>query len=183
MNALLKPNRFEGTPLVDPAEFRRCMRTVPGAVAVITCGEPGHRTGLTATAVCSLTDAPPTLLACVNGSASAHPVIRRTGRFAVNILSEADLDVAGRFAGRDGIKGEDRFEGLACTQAPGGAPILAEALASFDCVLEAEHRYGTHSVFIGRVLSAATDPTRPPLLYLDGRFGTFAEDAARAASR
>ncbi len=94
----------------------------------------------------------------MNGSASAHPVIRRTGRFAVNILSEADLDVAGRFAGRDGIKGEDRFEGLACTQAPGGAPILAESLASFDCILEAEHRYGTHSVFIGRVLSAR--PTR-----------------------
>ncbi len=138
------------------------MRVVPGAVAIITCGEPGARTGLTATAVCSLTDAPPTLLVCVNGTASAHPVICRTGRFAVNILAEADLAVAGLFAGRTDLKGEDRFERLACTQAPDGSPILEDALASFDCALEAEHRYGTHSVFIGRVLSATTNPRATP---------------------
>lgn len=183
MSAWLKPKRVDDAAHVDPDEFRRCMREVPGAVAIITCGEPGARTGLTATAVCSLTDAPPTLLVCVNGTASAHPVICRTARFAVNILAEADLAVAGLFAGRTGLKGEDRFDQLTCTQAPDGLPIIEDALASFDCALEAEHRYGTHSVFIGRVLSAATNPRRNPLLYLDGRFGTFAETAANASSR
>lgn len=183
MVAMLKPNPAEDVPFVDPDEFRRCMRAVPGAVAVITCGEPGARTGLTATAVCSLTDAPPTLLACVNGTASAHPVICRTGRFAVNILAESDLRLAGLFAGRTGAKGEDRFDQLTCTQAPDGSPIIEGALASFDCALEAEHRYGTHSVFIGRVLSALTNPRRGPLLYLDGRFGTFAETAANSSAR
>lgn len=158
---------------VDMAEFRRGMRGVAGAVAVITCGEDGQRTGLTATAVCSLTDQPPMLLACVNNAASAHPVIRRTGRFAVNILARTQGAVAGRFAGRDGAEGEQRFAGAAWTRAEDGAPVLAEALASFDCVLEAEHRHGTHSIFVGRVIAVTAREDERPLLYHEGRFGTF----------
>ena len=156
------------------AEFRRCMRGLAGAVAVITCGAHGLRTGLTATAVCSLTDRPPMLLACVNNAASAHPIIRETGRFAVNILDEGHLPLAGRFAGRDGAEGEQRFAGAEWIQSEAGAPMLAGALASFDCALEAEHRHGSHSIFVGRVLAAVSGPGVQPLLYHAGRFGTFA---------
>jgi len=163
---------------VDPAEFRRCMRAVPGAVALITCGEEGARTGLTATAVCSLTDSPPMLLVCVNSGASAHPVIRQTGRFAVNLLSDNHQDIAGRFAGRNGAEGEQRFVGAAWVGLDTGAPVLAEALASFDCALEAEYQHGSHSIFVGRVLAAASGESQSPLLYLAGRFGTFAEPLA-----
>lgn len=163
---------------VDAAEFRRCMRDVAGAVAVITCGQDGMRTGLTATAVCSLTDQPPMLLACVNSTASAHAVIRETGRFAVNILSDAHLPVANRFAGRDGSKGETRFADARWVRLEDGAPVLAEAMASFDCLLEAEHCHGSHSIFVGRVQAVAASGDGRPLLYHAGRFGTFQEPLA-----
>jgi flavin reductase len=159
----------------DPAEFRRCMRTVAGAVTVITCGEDGARTGLTATAMCSLTDTPPTLLVCVNASASAHPVIGRTRRFAVNVLSETQRGLAERFTSRGGAAGEARFEGARWMRRNGGAPMLDGALASFDCALEAEHRYGSHSIFIGRVMAATAQDAGMPLLYLGGRFGMFGD--------
>jgi len=159
---------------LDPAEFRRCLREVPGAVAVITSGAAGARTGLTATAVCSLSDSPPMLLACVNGSASAHPVIRETGRFTVNILADRHLDVAGHFAGRHGTEGEARFVDADWTVSAEGGSVLASAVANFDCVLEAEHHYGSHSIFIGRVQAAQARPGLSPMIYLNGRFGTFA---------
>jgi flavin reductase len=165
---------------LDPAEFRRCMRAVPGTVAVITAGEAGARTGLTATAICSLSDAPPMLLACVNGNASAHPVIRSTGRFAVNILADSHQELAGRFAGRHGAEGEDRFADASWIQSEGGASVLATAIATFECLLEAEHRHGSHSVFVGRVQAVTSNASQPPLIYLDGRFGTFAEPAVAA---
>jgi flavin reductase len=164
----------DGAGGLDPAEFRRCLREVPGAVAVITTGATGARTGLTATAVCSLSDTPPMLLACVNGSASAHPVIRDTGRFTVNILADRHLEIAGHFAGRHGTEGEARFVDADWTALAGGGSILSSAVASFDCVLEAEHHYGTHSIFIGRVEAAQARPGQPPMIYLNGRFGTFA---------
>ena len=159
---------------LNPAVFRRCLREVPGAVAVITTGVAGARTGLTATAVCSLSDTPPMLLACVNGSASAHPVIRDTGQFTVNILADRHLDVAGHFAGQHGTEGEERFADPDWAQLAGGGSVLASAVASFDCVLEAEHHYGTHSIFIGRVQAAQARSGLSPMIYLDGRFGTFA---------
>ena len=159
---------------LDPAEFRRCLREVPGAVAVITSGVAGARTGLTATAVCSLSDSPPMLLACVNGSASAHPVIRETGRFTVNILADRHGDVAGHFAGRQGTEGEARFVDADWTVSTEGGSVLTSAVASFDCVLEAEHHYGSHSIFIGRVQAAQARPGLAPMIYLNGRFGTFA---------
>ncbi|ONG44620.1 flavin reductase [Pseudoroseomonas deserti] len=164
--------RVEGPP--DAATFRRCMRGQAGTVAVITCGEGDSRTGLTATAVCPVTDAPPTVLVCVNAGASAHPVIRATGRFGVSFLAGDQQEIAGRFAGRGGVAGAARYDGAAWHQAPSGAPLLQEALVSFDCVLEAEHRHGSHSIFIGRIDAARWREDAAPLLYLDGRFGHFA---------
>ena len=158
---------------MDPAVFRRCLREVPGAVAVITTGKTGARTGLTATAVCSLSDSPPMLLACVNGSASAHPVIRDTGRFTVNILSDEHVEVAGHFSNRHGTEGEARFVDPDWTELASGGSILSSAVASFDCVLEAEHHYGTHSIFIGRVEAAEARSGLSPMIYLNGQFGTF----------
>jgi flavin reductase len=168
----------EGT--MDAAEFRRCMRGVTGAVGVITCGEDGARTGLTATAICSLTDSPPMLLACVNQQASAHPIICRHGRFAVNILSADHLPVAQRFAGQGGAGGEQRFEHPGWIRQGEGAPMLRGAIASFDCVLEAEYKHGSHSIFVGKVLSATSSDGARPLLYHAGCFGTFGEAAAPA---
>lgn len=163
---------------LDPTEFRRCMKVVPGTVSVITSGEAGSRTGLTATAVCSVSDTPPMLLVCVNGHASAHPVIRDTGRFAVNVLADSHRDLACRFAGQHGVDGEDRFVDAQWITSSSGASVLETAAATFECVLEAEYRHGSHSIFIGRVEAATSRESPIPLIYLNGGFGTFVELSA-----
>ena len=159
--------------LIDPAAFRAGMRAMPGAVCVIAAGRPGARTGMTATAVCSLSDAPPMLLCCVNAGASAHPLIRQEGRFSINLLADEHAAVAVRFAGREGITGEARFDLGNWGMAASSAPVLRDALASFDCVLEAEHRHATHSIFVGSVQAVSTRAGAAPLLYLAGGFGGF----------
>lgn len=166
---------------IDAAEFRGCMRSLTGAVSIITCGEVGHRTGLAATAVCSLTDSPPMLLICVNSTASAHPVIRNAGCFAVNVLCDRDASIAGRFSSKS-VMGEARFHDGDWTTLETGAPVLADAVVSFDCQLETEHQYGSHSIFIGKVMAATTRGGKSPLLYHDGHFGTFAAPAVSNAS-
>lgn len=157
----------------DAAAFRGAMRLVPGAVAVIATGAAGARSGMTATAVCSLSDAPPMLLACVNASASSHPVIRARGHFSVNLLAEEQAAIAARFAGAGGAKGEDRFQLGDWTVLDTGAPVLRDAMAAFDCDLVAEHVHATHSIFVGAVRGIAARAAAPPLLYLAGGFGGF----------
>ncbi|MDB5370777.1 MAG: flavin reductase [Roseomonas sp.] len=160
-------------PGADPAAFREGMRAMPGAVAIIATGHAGERTGMTATAVCSLSDSPPMLLVCVNAAASAHPVIREHGHFAVNLLAEGQDEIAARFAGRGGLKGEARFGLGDWATLETGAPVLRDAMVSFDCALVAEHVHTTHSIFVGAVQGIASRPGAPPLLYLAGEFGGF----------
>ena len=164
----LKPPKASAT--VSPAEFRQCMRQLAGAVTVIATGEVGYRFGLTATAICSLSDDPPTLLACVNRSASAHDVIQKNRTFSVNLLSGKQAVVAGRFAGRAGLKGEARFEGATWVTMATGAPILKDALAAFDCRVTQEHVFATHTIFIGQVVAAAAREDADPLIYIRGEF-------------
>jgi flavin reductase (DIM6/NTAB) family NADH-FMN oxidoreductase RutF len=159
--------------LLDPAAFRAGMRAMPGAVAIIATGLAGARTGMTATAVCSLSDSPPMLLCCVNASASAHPLIREHGAFSINLLAEEQAEIAARFAGRDGLKGEARFALGDWGTAETGAPVLRDAMVSFDCTLQAEHVHATHSIFVGAVRGLSARAGAPPLLYLAGGFGGF----------
>lgn len=158
---------------MDPSTYRDAMRNHAGAVTIITAGSPGQRTGLTATAVCSLSDDPPSLVICVNRTASAYPIIKAERVFCVNLLAEDQHDIANCFAGRTGLKAESRFDIGQWTALATGAPALAEAVANFDCMLVNAHEMKTHAIFVGLVKAVRTKPEANPLLYIRGKFGTL----------
>ncbi len=155
--------------------FRAGMRRLTGAVCVITTkGLDGARNGLTATAVSSVTIAPPTLLCCINKSASAFEALRGSGRFAVNVLGAPDHGIASRFAG--GENGEARFISAAWMTLKTGTPVLESALVAFDCRVSGITEIGSHGIFFGEVQAVYQPETAlGPLLYRQGSFGTFAE--------
>jgi flavin reductase (DIM6/NTAB) family NADH-FMN oxidoreductase RutF len=150
---------------MDPHHYRDLMRHQAGAVTVIAAGMMGQRAGITATAFSSLSDDPPSILACVNLKSSVHRVIRETGAFSVNILASDQQQVAERFSGKDGLKGDARFQGLAWSQLTTGSPVLDGALATLDCRLNDQHDFATHSIFIGMVADGRFRAEAQPLLY------------------
>ena len=157
---------------MDAASFRDVMRHQAGAVALICTGRKGERYGLTATAVCSLTDDPPTLLACVNKNASAHDTIRATGEFSVNLLALGHEQLAAIFSGQTELNGEDRFtvENYLWTDHASGTPCLAGSVASLDCVVNEQQPFSTHTIFIGGVRHCSADERAEPLIYCRGGF-------------
>lgn len=154
---------------MDQQKFRNLMRHQAGAVTIIAVGKPGARTGLTATAMCSLTDSPPTVLICVNRNASAHKPIKAAKCFGVNVLSLPQQHLAKRFSSKQ-LEGEARFDKDAWTTLATGAPILKGTLASLDCELIDEHEVETHSIFVGRVKDGSFDEGADALLYFRGDF-------------
>src|ERR1700755_1802081 len=88
-----------------PSVFREAMSWLGPAVHVITTAGPGGKAGATATAVCSVTDAPPTLLMCLNRRSQTNPVVVENGVFCVNTLGEGGAPIADLFAGRTGVQG------------------------------------------------------------------------------
>lgn len=157
-------------PSIPSEVFRATMRHLAGAVTVIATGPEADRYGLTATAVCSLSDDPATLLVCVNRQASAHDVISANRCFSVNLLADDQEAVASRFSGRAGHRGEARFEGASWRTLATGAPTLVDAVAAFDCEVTQEHVFATHTIFIGRVVAATSRDASEPLIYLRGAF-------------
>ncbi|MBZ0325720.1 MAG: flavin reductase family protein [Alphaproteobacteria bacterium] len=157
---------------VPAKQFLAAMRQLAGAVNIVTTRHGARRAGLTATAVCSLNIEPPRLLACVNKGAGAHDDIGASGRFCVNVLGVQHVDLAQRFSGVLGIEGEERFAGGAeWGELATGAPVLAGALAAFDCRVHKAIEAASHTIFIGDVERAAGSDGAP-LIYLDGTYRT-----------
>jgi flavin reductase (DIM6/NTAB) family NADH-FMN oxidoreductase RutF len=151
---------------VDADAFRSVMRQLVGSVAVITTEGNGTLHGFTATAVCSVCAAPPTILIVVNKSARTHPYIDRKGIFAVNILADDQKEIAQHFAS----KGEDQFSSVGYALSAHGVPFIDGAVAHLECEIEKRVSIGTHTVFVARVVGTGVE-ARAPLIYHDARYG------------
>ena len=136
-----------------------------GVTVVTGIMADGTRIGLTANSFTSVSLDPPLLLFCPANGASALPMIRGSGRFAVNVLDIDGQAVADRFT----RKGIDRFAEAEWLDWD-GLPVLAAAKAAFACDLHADHDGGDHRIIVGRIRSFSLAPTRESLLYLHGRY-------------
>ncbi|MGF7446162.1 flavin reductase, partial [Klebsiella michiganensis] len=84
----------------DKQSFRDAMAHVGAAVNIITTDGPAGRAGFTASAVCSVTDAPPTLLVCLNRSASVWPIFSQHQALCVNTLAAGQEELSNVFGGK-----------------------------------------------------------------------------------
>lgn len=155
---------------IDAAEFRRVLGHFPTGITVVTSADTGGRpVGLTVSSFCSLSLAPPLVLACIEKSADSHDAIAAAGVFAVNVLPASAERLSRRFAT---LELPEKFDGVPYREEVTGAPVLEEALAWVDCRLHAIHDGGDHTIFVGRVLAGgAVDGA--PLVYYRGGYGTL----------
>ena len=141
------------------AAFKAAMRHLAGGVCIVTVAEDDELGGLTATSLVSLSAEPPSLLLSVKQNASSLPLMRSSGRFAVSLLGHDHQALADRFSGRDGSRGAARFDGADWLGRPGYPPVLADALASFECEVEEMIDRFSHTIIIGRVTESRVPST------------------------
>lgn len=135
----------------EATDFRNAMSLLTTAVNVVTTEGSAGMHGFTASAVCSVTDTPPTLLVCMNQASRSHTHFVENKVLSVNVLGAQHEQISNAFASR--LCSEARFKQGVWTQLITGAPILEEALVSFDCEIEQIQTVGTHSVFMCRVVA------------------------------
>jgi flavin reductase (DIM6/NTAB) family NADH-FMN oxidoreductase RutF len=157
-------------------DFRGAMRRLVGAVSVVTVGRAGDITGMTVTSVSSLSLDPPSLIVSVNRASSTWSRLKRYRHFGVNILNADQLDIAERFAGKDGLKGAERFAGAHWTARPLGPPPLVGALAAIDCEVEHILERHAHAIVIGRVRDLKLSGRSSALAYWQGRYVEVNDD-------
>ncbi len=142
------------------------MRSIASTVAVITTGNGFDGHGMTATAVCAVSAEPPSVLIVVNRSAQTHDAIAENGCFAVNVLAADQEHLAQAFASssKQALLSNCKF-GLT------GSPLIDSA-ANMEADVDHRLDYGTHTIFVGRIVSSVVT-NRKPLLYHRGRYQSF----------
>ncbi|MDR9891381.1 flavin reductase [Pseudenterobacter timonensis] len=156
-------------------EFRNAMAQLGSAVSVITTDGPAGKFGFTASAVCSVTDTPPTLLVCMNRSSYAHQHFCRNGVLCVNVLSGSHQELSGIFANAS-MRSEERFLHDSWQVMSSGAPVLSSSVASFDCLIADCHEVGSHSVFYCQVQAIRISEQPRGLVYFNRRYHTIGHD-------
>lgn len=165
--------------LISDTEFRLSMRHLAGAVSVITVGDGQDRTGFTATSVSSFSAERPSIIVSVNRASSSWPALQRHGCFCVNVLAADQQHVAQSFAGIDGRKGAERYDGARWYRLRTGAAALENALTVLDCELETAFHHHSHAILIGHIRAIEIRQDIGPLLYWQGGYHELPVDVDR----
>ncbi|MDO1580862.1 flavin reductase [Rhizobium oryzicola] len=151
-------------------EYRNAMARLASAVTIVTTDGPGGRTGFAATAVCSVSDNPPTLLVCLNRGSSAYAAVKANGVVCVNVLGAEHEDLSRLFGGKTPV--DERFAAATWSTTSTGALRLENALTSFDCSITSTADGSTHDVLFCRVEDIRTRTDGQALVYFDRGYRT-----------
>lgn len=170
---------FDPRLLKDPRALRNAFGTYMTGVTVVTTeDDSGAPLGFTANSFASVSLEPPLVLVCLANSSGNYDAFAKASKFAVNILSEAQIDVSNTFA----RPVEDRFAEVDWKIGPQGSPILDGVSAWFDCAMFNVVEAGDHVILIGEV-KAFDHNIAPGLGYARGAYVTPAAEIEALSSR
>ncbi|MBV4369202.1 NADH-dependent FMN reductase RutF [Erwinia sp. BNK-24-b] len=158
----------EAATVVEKQDFRNAMARLAAAVNIITTDGPAGCAGFTASAVCSVTDSPPMLLVCLNRSASVYDVFNANRQLCVNTLAAGQETLSGLFGGKTPMT--ERFNAAEWSVLTTGSPVLAGAIASFDCHVTQITRAGTHDVLFCEVKALLCNEEAHGLMWFDRHY-------------
>lgn len=168
MASVDKPRDFVAGAPIDPSAFRDTLGHYASGITIIG-GHDGFRpVGFTCQSFYSVSVDPPLVSFSAMRSSTSYPEIRKSGKFAVNVLSQSQLALSNQFA----RKGDDKWAEISWSLTRNGNPIIADTLMWLDCSLHAEYEAGDHYIVVGRVneTSPADWHGGEPLLYFKGQY-------------
>jgi flavin reductase (DIM6/NTAB) family NADH-FMN oxidoreductase RutF len=150
---------------VRPDEFRALLGRFATGVTVLTARDAsGGDHGMTVSAFCSVSLAPPLVLACIARGADMFAVARDAQHFGVSVLTGDQEGLSRRFADQP----DNRFDGVGFVRGETGVVLLNDALGHLECRRVGWHDAGDHAICVGEVMRAHNGDGRPLLYYRGG---------------
>ena len=166
------------TPMTDEQQrsVRAMMVRFATGVTVVAARHGPLLAGMTANAIASISVDPPLLMASINRRSETHVAILGSHSFAVSVLGSGQQPIAECFALATTAAKLQRFCDAPWHEAETGSPILDDAIAYFDCRLNASYPAGTHTIFVGEIVSAGYEEGGEPLLWFGSRYRRMASE-------
>ena len=140
-------------------------------MTVVTSSGANGPSGLTASAVCSLSLEPLLMVVCIDTGSRTLEAIRRSRRLAVNILARHQEGLAATFASKAGEA--DKFREVPHKEVD-GVPILEGVVAWLTGSLRELAPGGDHVIGVAEV-EAVGAPGGEPLVYYRGAYHELGE--------
>ena len=156
---------------MDDRQFRQAMGQFATGVTVITTEMDGKEHGMTANAFMSVSLDPKLVVVSIGEKAQMLEKIKKSKKFAINILSDAQQEYSQIFAGQIKENREIDFDFLA------GLPVLNGAIAQVACDVVSEHVEGDHTLFIGKVIDLKVEDG-DPLLFFKGKYRSILSEVS-----
>lgn len=122
--------------------------------------------GMSVNSFAALSLEPPLVLWSIRKESGSLKIFQEARHYAVNILSDNQVDLSNLFAKGD----EDKFSKTDWFKGKLGAPLLRDVICTLECSLENTIDGGDHLILIGRV-KHYTRYNGTPLLFYQGRYG------------
>ncbi|WP_340676873.1 flavin reductase [Paraglaciecola sp.] len=165
---------------ISSTTFRDGMASLPGAVNIVTTDGVQGQAGFTATAVCSVSDNPPTLLVCLNRRASVHNVFSISTSLVINTLTPEQQHLSNLFGGKANMT--ERFSSAQWETLVTGSPVLKGAAVSFDCKITNLMSVATHDVIFCEVVAIKQQEQAGALLYFQRQYRELVNTQKDSAS-
>ncbi len=158
--------------------FRDALGMFATGVTLVTINGPTGPMGFVANSFSSLSIDPPLVMWAVARSARRAPHFVEARHFAVHVLALGQAALIRRFSSAGPGFDHSGFDGpeadsLAHDVNEQGVPLVAGALARFECEQHALHEGGDHLIVVGRV-SRVVCKDGAPLVFAKGQMGQFA---------
>ena len=149
---------------MDVTQISKVYAQLDPPLWLVTAADSGRRGGFIATTVAqaSIVAEMPRQLITVDRRHNTHALIEGSRAFAMHLIDETQLDLVWRFGLQSG-RDVDKLAGLQFRTGVTGSPLLPEALAWFDCRVEARMDSGDRTVYLAAVVDGRLERTDPPL--------------------
>lgn len=166
MNSPLPHSAVAQPPHFSSHDFRKALGQFATGVTIVTAlNAQGQPVGVTVSSFNSVSLHPPLVLWSMANSAASLSVFMACSHYAVHVMGAEQKELAMQFA----TKGIDRWAGVAHQPGHTGVPLLAGAVASFECFNRSRYQEGDHVIFVGEVEHCSHRNDAAPLIYHDGR--------------
>ncbi|NVN00182.1 flavin reductase [Arthrobacter sp. SDTb3-6] len=153
-------------PADDPRAFRRALGQFATGVTVVSTSDGDAHVAMAVNSFAAVSLDPPLVSWSIRNESRNRDAFVRNAHFAVSVLAEDQVETSGLF----GRPHDGQFDRVAWTAGVHGDRLLDQAIAHFECTLEASHDGGDHLILIGRV-TRCTRLEGTPLLFSQGQYG------------
>ncbi len=147
---------------IDDELVNRVTWKIPNALALVGSRAGDEWNAMTTSWITQLSMEPVLIGVGVDNKAVTHRLISDGGSFTVNLWSSEDTKPFVKFS-KPATKEDMTLNGRPIRVEATGAPIFDEAIAWMDCAVRQAIDFGTHTLFVGEIISAGIndDETRP----------------------